>query len=144
MYSFPSTSTLLAISNQDLLSKIMTGNFILVKLKKITSHRYLSMLNQTNISANNNKFYKLQLIEHGGSVTLHARWGRVGEQGRNTDKPQRSIDAGIEAFKKQFKSKTANNWDDRENFTPKSKKYTLLEMVGILPFFFSSLSLFSC
>ena len=28
----------------------------------------------------------------------------------------------------QFKAKTGNDWDDRDNFVPKSKKYTMIEM----------------
>lgn len=34
-------------------------------------------LNQTNISANNNKFYIIQLLEHGGTYSVWSRWGRV-------------------------------------------------------------------
>lgn len=49
------------------------------------------MLNQTNLSANNNKFYKLQLIETrrppGGNrfYTLFTKWGRVGEAGKTQE-----------------------------------------------------------
>ena len=35
---------------------------------------------------------------------------------------------GIKEFCKKFKDKTKNNWDDRANFQPYAKKYTLLEM----------------
>ncbi len=38
------------------------------------------------------------------------------------------MDEAISAFEKKFKDKTANNWDERESFKPKSKKYTLIEM----------------
>jgi len=37
------------------------------------------MPNQTNIGANNNKFYKTQLVETCASFYLFTRWGRVGE-----------------------------------------------------------------
>ncbi len=39
-----------------------------------------------------------------------------------------SKEAGIAAFKKQFKSKSANDWDKRANFKAKSGKYTLIEI----------------
>ncbi|XP_068014046.1 protein mono-ADP-ribosyltransferase PARP3 isoform X3 [Melanerpes formicivorus] len=38
---------------------------------------YDCTLNQTNISANNNKFYILQLLEHNGAYSVWSRWGRV-------------------------------------------------------------------
>ena len=37
-------------------------------------------------------------------------------------------DAAIADFKKKFKDKTRNNWDDRANFKPSPGKYTLIEM----------------
>src|SRR5262245_41009891 len=42
-----------------------------------------AMLNQTNIGANNNKYYVIQLIESGGKFYAWTRWGRVGEDGQN-------------------------------------------------------------
>jgi poly [ADP-ribose] polymerase len=41
---------------------------------------YHAMLNQTNISSNNNKYYLLQLLEHrkGDGYAVWFRWGRVG------------------------------------------------------------------
>lgn len=38
---------------------------------------YNCMLNQTNIGHNNNKYYVIQVIEHGGRYTTWTRWGRV-------------------------------------------------------------------
>ncbi|XP_064523817.1 protein mono-ADP-ribosyltransferase PARP3 isoform X3 [Pseudopipra pipra] len=38
---------------------------------------YNCTLNQTNISANNNKFYIIQLLEHNGAYSVWSRWGRV-------------------------------------------------------------------
>ena len=35
------------------------------------------MLNQTNIGANNNKFYVVQALSHGGKFYAYTRWGRV-------------------------------------------------------------------
>src|SRR5262245_36985663 len=42
-----------------------------------------AMLNQTNIGANNNKFYVIQLVEAGGKFYAWTRWGRVGEVGQS-------------------------------------------------------------
>jgi len=44
------------------------------------------MLNQTNISQNNNKFYVIQLLKSGNGYYLFTRWGRVGENGQNSCK----------------------------------------------------------
>jgi len=38
---------------------------------------YGCMLNQTNIGANNNKFYVINLLANGTRFTLCTRWGRV-------------------------------------------------------------------
>ena len=87
-----------------------------------------ALLNQTNIAQNNNKYYILQVISSGGRYSFWTRWGRVGEPGQNKLASMGSLDAAIKAFKKKFKDKTKNNWDDRANFVPKSGKYTLMEM----------------
>ncbi|XP_076202335.1 protein mono-ADP-ribosyltransferase PARP3 isoform X2 [Aptenodytes patagonicus] len=38
---------------------------------------YDCTLNQTNIGANNNKFYIIQLLEHDGAYSVWSHWGRV-------------------------------------------------------------------
>jgi poly [ADP-ribose] polymerase len=40
-------------------------------------------LNQTNVNGNNNKFYRIQILESklGGDFQIWTRWGRVGERG---------------------------------------------------------------
>ena len=37
-------------------------------------------------------------------------------------------DGAIKDFKKKFKDKTKNNWDERDNFQPVQGKYTMIEM----------------
>ena len=91
---------------------------------------YDAMLNQTNIGANNNKFYVIQLIESGGKHYVWNRWGRVGENGQNALKGPSSLDGAIAEFEKKFKSKTSNKWSDRGNFKAKAGKYTLIEVEG--------------
>ncbi len=86
------------------------------------------MLNQTNIGANNNKFYVIQVLLKGGKFYVWNRWGRVGETGQSALKgPFDEAKAGAE-FEKKFRSKTSNKWADRANFKAKSGKYTLIEV----------------
>uniref|UniRef100_A0A8B9TKI9 Poly [ADP-ribose] polymerase n=1 Tax=Anas platyrhynchos TaxID=8839 RepID=A0A8B9TKI9_ANAPL len=77
---------------------------------------YDCTLNQTNISANNNKFYIIQLIQHGGAYSTWSRWGRCGESIlRRT-------------LRRKFREKTKNSWAERENFVAQPGKYTLIEV----------------
>ncbi|XP_071784252.1 protein mono-ADP-ribosyltransferase PARP3-like [Asterias amurensis] len=86
------------------------------------------MLNQTNISQNNNKFYVIQLIQDGGRYTLWTRWGRVGEPGANQSISFTDVNQGTKAFEKKYQDKTRNKWADRANFNPVPGKYTLIEV----------------
>ncbi len=86
------------------------------------------MLNQVNIGSNNNKFYKIQLVENGGRYTLYTRWGRVGEIGQHQTKVFGNQKQGEAAFKSQFRKKTLNDWDKRDNFVKVQGKYMLLLM----------------
>ncbi|NXA88959.1 PARP3 polymerase, partial [Melanocharis versteri] len=88
---------------------------------------YDCTLNQTNISANNNKFYIIQLLEHGGAYSVWSRWGRVGEAGWPKLMPCASLEAAKKAFEKKFQEKTKNSWATRENFVPQPGKYWLAE-----------------
>ncbi len=88
-----------------------------------------AMLNQTNIGANNNKFYVIQVLEKGGKYFAWNRWGRVGEVGQSALKgPFATPDGAIKEFSAKYKDKTSNSWDDRKNFKPKAGKYTLIEI----------------
>jgi len=88
------------------------------------------MLNQTNVNHNNNKYYVIQLLEDGGKYYVWNRWGRVGEVRENQKvlKGPMNLPAAEKEFKKKFKEKSANNWENRDHFVTKSGKYTLLEM----------------
>jgi len=88
------------------------------------------MLTQTNINQNNNKFYVIQLLEYCGGYYVWNRWGRVGERGQFKQAGPMAIDRAIKDFEKKFKDKTGNEWKKRANFTPKTGKYTLIEMDG--------------
>ncbi|NXL95839.1 PARP3 polymerase, partial [Alectura lathami] len=89
---------------------------------------YDCTLNQTNISANNNKFYIIQLIEHDGTYSTWTRWGRVGEVGQSKLTPFASLEAAKKDFEKKFREKTKNSWAARESFVAQPGKYTLIEV----------------
>lgn len=62
------------------------------------------MLNQSNISANNNKFYRMQLLQEGPSDHwLWTRWGRVGDKGQHQLQGPFDADTGLKEFNKKFK-----------------------------------------
>ncbi|CAE6435046.1 unnamed protein product [Rhizoctonia solani] len=89
-----------------------------------------AMLNQTDAMNNNNKFYVIQLLHPSkdkNSVSLHVRWGRVGESGSSQDKGPWSPDRAVQEFLKQFKSKAGTDWSNRETMQPKKGKYMWLE-----------------
>ena len=65
---------------------------------------YDVMLNQTNIGANNNKFYRMQLLLEGSSDHwLWTKWGRVGDKGQTQLQGPFDADLGQKEFKKKFR-----------------------------------------
>src|SRR5262249_19247705 len=87
-----------------------------------------AMLNQTNIGANNNKFYVIQLLESGGNYYTWTRWGRVGEVGQNALLGNGTLDDACKCFGTKFRDKTGNAWPDRAKFIARPGKYTLIEI----------------
>ncbi|NXK36307.1 PARP3 polymerase, partial [Piprites chloris] len=88
---------------------------------------YDCTLNQTNISANNNKFYIIQLLEHDGEVltiAIHCQ----GEVGQSKLMPCASLETAKKDFEKKFREKTKNSWASKENFVAQPGKYTLIEV----------------
>jgi poly [ADP-ribose] polymerase 2/3/4 len=88
---------------------------------------YSCILNQTDIDANKNKFYVMQLIKNGSNIILYTRWGRISETGRMSQISCSSENEGIVAFEKQFRSKTSNKWNT-PNFVKKEGKYFMSEI----------------
>ncbi|CAM9601764.1 unnamed protein product [Ascophyllum nodosum] len=89
-------------------------------------------LNQTNISANNNKFYILQMLYDAAPKKwfVWTRWGRVGEVGSSAMLgPFQGEDVASTAFNKKFREKTSNKWEDAQNGLYKAVpgKYELIE-----------------
>lgn len=89
---------------------------------------YECTLNQTDIKTNKNKFYIMQLIEDSGKYVIFIRYGRVGEKGRISHTNYGSPESAKSWFEKQFKSKTKNNWNDRQNFKAFKGKYFMCEI----------------
>ena len=88
-----------------------------------------AMLNQTNIGANANKFYVIQLLETdgGNEYAVWNRWGRVGVRGQTTfQRTGTYLEGAQEFFKRKFKDKSGRAWEDRAQ-SPKPRKYAFLE-----------------
>ncbi|KAL1839107.1 hypothetical protein VTJ49DRAFT_1875 [Mycothermus thermophilus] len=88
---------------------------------------YDASLNQTNASANNNKFYRIQLlVDSHGQYRTWTRWGRVGERGQTHITSPSLLDGAMRVFEKKFKDKSGLSWADRGK-DPKPGKYAFIE-----------------
>ena len=93
---------------------------------------YDALLNQTDIGANKNKYYVIQMLETDGTPNqwyVWNKWGRVGEErgSQNALLGPMSKEAAKQAFCKKFGDKTKNEWSRREQFQTVPGKYTLIE-----------------
>lgn len=97
-----------------------------------SSGKYWNLsLGQTNIGANNNKFYNLQLIQkENGSFVMFSRWGRVGENGQFSAIGVSDLEEGKKVFCQKFRDKTGNDWteilQDDSKFQQAPGKYDLV------------------
>ncbi|KAH3770057.1 poly [ADP-ribose] polymerase 2-like [Dreissena polymorpha] len=92
---------------------------------------YDCMLNQTNVSNNNNKYFLIQLLEEDSSKNYYTwfRWGRVGYSGQNNlVRCGPNLEAAKKQFMKKFQDKTKNEWANRKKFVKVPGKYDMLEM----------------
>lgn len=85
-------------------------------------------LNQTVAAANNNKFYRLQLLVDpaGQTFSTWTRWGRVGEVGQSALLGDNTLETAKREFEKKFKAKSGLSWEKRLD-PPKKGKYTFIE-----------------
>ncbi|KAJ3452092.1 DNA ligase [Anaeramoeba flamelloides] len=90
---------------------------------------YSVMLNQTNLGQNNNKFYEIQLIHEPNGYKVFTHWGRVGYRGQVGYSFFSDQGSAVREFQKKYKLKTGNNWENRDNFVPKNRKYQPVEVV---------------
>lgn len=88
---------------------------------------YSCTLNQTEIDANKNKFYIMQIVNSGSNYYHFIRYGRIGEPGKSSHKSFPTLDAAKSSFEKQFKTKTGNAWGAK-NFIKKDGKYFLSQI----------------
>ncbi|EMD41273.1 hypothetical protein CERSUDRAFT_127918 [Gelatoporia subvermispora B] len=89
-------------------------------------------LNQTNVGANANKFYIIQVLHPIGNTSncvLFTRWGRVGENGQSQTKGSWDPVTAVYEFKKQFRNKAGVAWEQRQGMVAKSGKYQWIERV---------------
>ena len=107
---------------------------------KVDTHQVLvtpdgvwdAMLNQTEIGKNANKYYKLQLLHPLGNTNqcfMYTRWGRVGERGSSQTKGPWPAPTAVVEFKKQFKAKTATEWENRFGMVQKKSACGLVWLV---------------
>lgn len=92
---------------------------------------YDAALNQTSAGANNNKFYRVQILVSGaGDYQTWTRWGRVGELGTGTTLGDGSLASAMSAFEKKFKDKAGVPWSNRFDAPTRSRQkgyYTFVE-----------------
>ncbi|KAK1253249.1 hypothetical protein MKX07_001326 [Trichoderma sp. CBMAI-0711] len=92
---------------------------------------YDASLNQTNASANNNKFYRIQAAQvlydaKSKQYKTWTRWGRVGEVGQSAILGNGTAADAIKNFEKKFKDKSGLAWENRGD-NPKPGKYAFVE-----------------
>jgi poly [ADP-ribose] polymerase len=121
-------------TKKDIMSKLTSSGQLIDEYCKITGEIvkdngqiYSCTLNQTNISANQNKFYIMQLIKSNNSYVLFIRYGRTGDKGVISTKSHGTLNEGLKAFQKQFKTKTDNQWGT-QTFVKKPGKYYMSEI----------------
>ena len=97
-------------------------------LVKVSDVIYDCTLNQTDVVANKNKFYIMQVIKIGTKYVVYIRYGRIGEAGTSNYKEFASENQAISFFEKQFRSKTGNSWTSKDDFEKKDGKYFLTQI----------------
>ena len=93
------------------------------------NYAYTCTLNQTDIETNKNKFYIMQIIYNNSAYDHFIRYGRIGEPGKSSIDTYMTKEEALSAFEKQFKTKTGNNWSNKDSFVKKEGKYFLTETV---------------
>jgi poly [ADP-ribose] polymerase len=88
---------------------------------------YDCTLNQTDLKTNKNKFYIMQVLKEGTQYYTYVRYGRIGEVGKISYNADTNPDNCIAYFIKQFRDKTKNDWNKRDNFKQFPEKYYLCD-----------------
>lgn len=76
-----------------------------------------------------NTYYKMQIgrDEVRNLYILFTNWGRIGNEGQHQLTPFFLQEECLKEFKKIFKQKTGNVYEQRQDFVQKNKKYFLLK-----------------
>ncbi|EXJ72418.1 uncharacterized protein A1O5_04922 [Cladophialophora psammophila CBS 110553] len=88
---------------------------------------YDATLNKSDAKVNNNKFYRLQLLNKRNEFYTWTRWGRVGENGQSKLLGDSSLDDARRLFEMKFKEKAGLTWENRDAPSKKGK-YAYLEI----------------
>ncbi|ETI23630.1 hypothetical protein G647_05432 [Cladophialophora carrionii CBS 160.54] len=88
---------------------------------------YDATLNKSDAGANNNKFYRVQVLEANNNFKTWTRWGRVGDRGQTKWLGDGDHLHAISQFKTKFKEKSGIAWEDRDGPSKKGK-YVYLEV----------------
>eukprot|EP01080_Neovahlkampfia_damariscottae_P010124 gene10124-2543_t len=89
---------------------------------------YYALLVQSDVNHNHNKYYELYLICEGDKFNVSHHYGRIGEKGAFQDNWFEKMDDARAEFKRNFKSKTGNVWEERDKFINKPNHYYLVEI----------------
>jgi predicted DNA-binding WGR domain protein len=93
---------------------------------------YNATLNLADVVTGQNSYYILQIIEHDSKAqwSCFRKWGKVGDDAIGGTKVTHypMVEAALREFKKVFKEKTANDWEDRKEFKKAYGKFTMLEI----------------
>jgi len=89
----------------------------------------MSKIDVKNGHYSENLFYQMQLIKdtNRDMYILFTRWGRIGSPGQFQKTPFGELEEAVKEFKKVFKQKSGNEWDEREDFEKKHRKFQLLK-----------------
>ncbi|CAH0699796.1 unnamed protein product [Spodoptera exigua] len=99
--------------------------------------KYTVVLSLTDIVAQKNSYYKLQVLEADDKQKywLFTSWGRIGTPcGDFRTVPYESQEAAVEKFEYLFQEKTQNEWSKRGQFKKFPGKYYPLEMDHVTDF----------
>lgn len=98
---------------------------------KDSDAKYTVVLGQTDVVAQKNSYYKMQILEsdNKNKYWLFKSWGRIGTKigGSKVDEFPHVCDA-IEKFEEIYFDKTANPWESRDTFTKIAGRYIPIEV----------------
>ncbi|XP_026729426.1 poly [ADP-ribose] polymerase [Trichoplusia ni] len=93
--------------------------------------KYTVVLSQTDVVAQKNSYYKLQVLEGDNKKKywLFRSWGRIGTTiGGSKVEPCRNVDEAIDKFCTLYMEKTENDWHGRDYFLKVPGRYFPLDM----------------